>query len=389
MGVLCGVPLVGSLIGVGPIAYLLPLGVFLVAVFLRVVASGRPTASPEVAVYAGVVVVFLAWMSATALWAIPGLNPDDDLQLLAALVAFVVVAAFALDEDAIETGIYAMLVAAVLAAGYVFWSYISQGTLRGYGALQGQYLLVAQLVGLGTVLSVLRALTTQGIERRFNVVCAVVLLAGLGLSLARGALLSAMGLSVMGAFYANVLERGSRKSFQAWLRRFAARAMLFVSVLGAVGIAVGSALRVERTRLRLIRLVSGGELSEGERIQMWRRAWENISTAPVFGHGLGSSGVMSGRGPDLYPHNWVLQVWLDGGMLGLVLCLTALAIPILFAVPLGRGRPRSAVARWLPLGGAYAFLVLEYSKSSDFYTARLLLVIGAAWIYSVRPPRSA
>lgn len=391
VGLLAGVPLLRSLTGIGTVAYAIPLGAFLCATLLRGAVSGRITATPVVLFYVLLTTSFVTWMGASALWALPDLDVMDDVVVLGALLVFAGLAASALDEEAVEAGIYAVLAAALLGAAYVFGSYIAAGSLRGYGALQGQYLPVAQLVGLGTVLAVLRAVTTIELERRLNTVAALFLLGGLALSLARGALLSALLLSLAGAVYASWLQGSERRSFQAWLRHSAARLALASSVVGAIGLAIGSALSVERTRLRLLRLFSGGELSQGGRGQMWGTAWDNIARAPFFGHGLGTSGVMSGRTEDLYPHNWALQVWLDGGVVGLLLTLALIALPLIAVLPALRRGSRSAspASRWLPVCGAYSFLVLEYTKSFNFYTARMLLVLGVLLLYAARAPRPA
>ena len=71
-------------------------------------------------------------------------------------------------------------------------------------------------------------------------------------------------------------------------------------------------------------------LSWEHRLRMWSYSWELIRQAPLIGHGFDSSRVfdeLSFRAPDgrdiivmsLHPHNIGLQIWLETGMIGVIL----------------------------------------------------------------------
>jgi O-antigen ligase len=98
---------------------------------------------------------------------------------------------------------------------------------------------------------------------------------------------------------------------------------------------------------------------------------------------------MSGAGEDDYPHNWLLQVWLDGGVVAAVLCLATLAIAPAVIVRLGRRARLVRRVVWLPLLGAYIFLLLEFAKSSDFYAERGLFALAVLAVYASRSPADA
>jgi O-antigen ligase len=387
LGLLIATPLVGYFTGLGPEIYVVPLAVLVLAAALGAIEPNGLGIPPAAGLYLGLFTSFISWMGLASVWSIPGITSSDDLTLLAAMLSITVASAIAFDESAVEVAILSALTAAVCVAGYVFWVYWSEGSLSGYGAISEIYLLVAQITGLGAVLAVVRALTQTGRRRLAAVVLALVLLLALALSLARGALFAAVLVILAAAGYwnLNLRARRRRRSFKGWLHDELKKLGLVASVLGGVGLTLGSALQVERTRLRVERLLSGRELAEGGRGKLWREAWEAIANAPFFGYGLGSSGVMSGTTEQLYPHNWALQVWLDGGLIGLMLCVATLSLPIVYVMAQSR-RPaeKQLVTRWLPLLAVYIFLLLEYSKSSDFYSARLVFVIGLTLIYAAR-----
>src|SRR5690606_9694581 len=127
------------------------------------------------------------------------------------------------------------------------------------------------------------------------------LLAALALSLGRMSLLSAIFLVVLLSFYGIIDVRRHERGVRRVAAFFNFSAMAIIVPLGLLW----GATRVERTAARLNRLFSGiqNELSAGGRGDLWAAAWRGIADAPVFGHGLGSNGIIS-SGDDMgYPHN--------------------------------------------------------------------------------------
>jgi O-antigen ligase len=378
LGILLGAPIIGLVTGIGQLAYFLPLGILALSAGLRGATSPRLTLPGSVLAFGGLLVLFIVWMGFSSLWAAPTISTADDLVLLVGILVMALGFIVATDGRASDNAVSFAIFVALCVAAYVFWMYLSSGALRGYGALSANYPLIAQITGFGAVLAVVRAMTRDGSARRRDVALALVLLPALALSLARGALLGAILVTVVSAVYCHLTLGRFRihRHFREWSRAVSGRLVAVTVVLGGIVLTLFSALRVERTRARLERLFSGRELTEGGRVQLWREAWHNISDAPLIGHGLGSSGIMSGTGQQLYPHNWALQVWLDGGIVGLVLCALALAAPPAYAVLRTRRKGRHLVRSWLPLAAGYVFILLEYSKSQNFYTSRLLFVLG-------------
>lgn len=377
--ILIGMPFLRTFFGLPAAAHVAPIALLLLSVALRMPAGGVRVPKAVLALVV-VSVAFLSWMMASSIWSSTGAGFGDDLLQLTSLLVVVLATAAAFDQASAERAVDVLIAGSLVAASYVFWTYVQAGSLRGWGLFSGDYLTVAQFVGIGAVMASLRAMTVTATGLR--VAIAIVLMAGLALSLARGALLSALLVVAAGGVYVALQSRRPAWSVGSWIGVQLRRARRFLILAAGVGVVILGAFQVERTRLRLLRLVLGGELFGGPRARLWERAAASIGDAPVLGHGLGSSGLMSGAGEGDYPHNWLLQVWLDGGVVAVILCLATLAIAPGAIARLGRGARVARKAVWLPLLGAYLFLLLEFSKSSDFYAARGLFALAVLAVYA-------
>ena len=260
------------------------------------------------------------------------------------------------------------------------FDYLMVGDLSGYSVRVYEFYLTAStLIGIGAVGATLQYVVSENDKWKWGLL-AIFLLIALSLSLGRGALVfSLLSIAFFSSYVTlkNLLESTSLKLRLQTIYKF-------FCVLFLIFICLYIALHVERTRNRLIRPFTGNELEEGGRGLLWQEAWSNISGAPFFGHGLGSSGLLSAGFEQGYPHNLFLQVWLDGGIIGVLLLTVSVGFPIALSVRRGF---RGKIARdksWIPFVGIYLFIIGEYSKSANFYTARSLFIFGicAAWILS-------
>jgi len=140
-------------------------------------------------------------------------------------------------------------------------------------------------------------------------------------------------------------------------------------------------LNVERTKSRLIRMISiKNELMRGGRGIRWKNAWEGIIDSPFFGYGLGGNGLIIGN-DSYYPHNMLLQIWLDGGIVALILGILFMTYPIYLYfknTKYTKYDPTSTILLLL-----YLFYCLYYSKSGNFYTARVLIISGVLLVFWV------
>lgn len=95
---------------------------------------------------------------------------------------------------------------------------------------------------------------------------------------------------------------------------------------------VGYSLRGHTLR-RIQILSDGGGSSLGTRVDMFYSSLEYIAQSPIFGHGIGSFGILY-QSDDIrkYPHNIILEIFVEAGVVGTILFITLLSIPYLIAM---------------------------------------------------------
>lgn len=231
------------------------------------------------------------------------------------------------------------------------------------------YLTVSSVIGLGYVL----VISLICIDNRFTsikVLIAAFILFGLSLSYARGAFLSSLLITLLSAIWMLL----SRNRFS-----FGKKFVLSLAMISLILLSVYSAMSVERTAGRLVRIFEGSELEVGGRGSLWHTSWRNINESPFIGYGLGSHGLKAGTHEGGYPHNLFLQVLLDSGIIGLVLLIIVCFLPVysFYKLLLLKNTPVGIVGIFY----MYTFMLLEFSKSSNFYTARIFFVFGYFIVY--------
>jgi O-antigen ligase len=368
--------------GVGLYVYAIPVVVLATVGIWRLMSPEKHRIPRVVTFYVSLWLLFICWLLASSLWRIRGIGVYTETILLVGMMGFAVLAVFALSPGVIKKAVPAFYVVGFAVAVFVFGSYLQAGSLRGYGSvLAGSYLVTARVLGLGAVAASLRLMTRGGWSTPLALTAAV-LITALGFSLARGALLSTLGILLLTAIFLALRLPTHRETIWAWLRSRIKKISLGFGVIAVIGLAIVAALQVERNAVRLRRMFSGNELEVGGRGALWSTSLENITESPILGYGLGSSGVMAGAHEGYYPHNLFLQVWLDGGIVAFLLLAVLLAFPFGHAAwYLRRNGLKSSV--WIEYLGLFTFLILEYSKSTDFYTARLLVIVGVMAVWAV------
>ena len=136
------------------------------------------------------------------------------------------------------------------------------------------------------------------------------------------------------AFSAAVIPLlGSRRRW-----RTSARSRRRGSVIAMLLISIGAAYfcwgyvgdqRELSTLRRLETLVSGNDFggSAETRLDMWRACFQVWPEKPVFGHGLGSFSVLYQNVDErLFPHNMVLELAVETGLVGVVLLMLLLLV---------------------------------------------------------------
>jgi len=369
------IPVLRAVIGVGNIVYVVPLA-FLLATL--VVVSSRSKASRPFLVrfFVLLAMILCMWLLLTSCWSI---SPDQvvaDVILVCYLIALLIVVPFMCTPGVLVWTLNWIVAAGLFTAGVVFVSYCQAGSLRGFGTFIAEFYLTASvLLGASVVVTGARLSVARRAGLRQFVVLSV-LLGGLALSLGRMALLSTITLMVILELYSVSLRKRTKNNPKNTFRAMVAGIVLLAM---AAGLLWGS-FQVERTATRLDRLFFNPavELTHG-RGGLWATAWKNIHSAPLFGHGLGSNGLMSGVSDSDYPHNLILQVWLDAGIIGVVLLVTMLFIPLLV---FWHRRWNEGSRAALPFVAMYIFFVMQYQVSYNAYTARGVVLMGLLTTFS-------
>lgn len=364
--------------GLPGMAYVIPFGMLSALSVLKLLEMRVPRPASSIW-FVFVSITLLAWLMATATWTISPEQFYEDLSLIAALI-FIVASAFILSSpDSIRWTMVYTVAAAVITTLWIIAQYVGTGSLSGYNlVLSDSYLTIAQLVGIGAVGAVVSALV-EGKWRAFWAIGGILSLLGLSLALARGALLSTIGVIVLVTVYLGataILREIERLRSGKMSRSMPSRILLLLAPVGLVVATIYSALQVERTAVMLRRFFSGNELIRGGRGEIWAKSWASISESPLVGYGLGGSGLSAGQSDGDHAHNLLLQVWLDGGFFAMLMLLALLILPFMIAFLRQRRYLHSGAFEWLPFLAAYSFMILEFSKSGNLYSARGLFLFG-------------
>lgn len=330
--------------------------------------------------FIGLSLLLFGWLLASVFWTASNEQYARDALLVVGLSVLVVSIPFLIGENTLRAALGTLCTVGCAVGVYVIYGYATVDSLAGYDVIFGDfYLTVAQSIGAATV--GLTVYTLFAPDRRWwQILLVPFLFLTLALSLARGALLFALFVVVLAVFYALYRKPLGRSSIGAYLKGIAGKTVGAGAILGVGAVVFAVALTVEKTARRLFLLFSGGGSSVALRLKLWRASWESISEAPILGYGLGSNGLMAGATEVTYPHNFLLQVWLDGGIMAALLTLIVVSLP-LWAFLTSKKR---AGAINLSLLGVYIFMVLEYSKSYNFYTSRLLFIFCILSVSSFR-----
>ncbi|MFH0793366.1 MAG: O-antigen ligase family protein [bacterium] len=240
------------------------------------------------------------------------------------------------------------------------------------------------------------ALVMMKAPRWLNVLGCATLALGLEaaiLTASRGGLVSvAVGLAVALALIGKTALSEGR-------RRLAASALIFVMVAGIVGsiqfrsrpqnasepLAAQRVGSQESDKTSLLERLSS-QSTVRERIYYLQTAWELFRRAPVAGNGAGAYGTLypqarqPGAQESQYAHNFVAQVAVEQGLVGLGLLVAALAIAIHCMILSWRDAcsKNDGICRLLtmaPIAGSAAFLV-NGLVDFGFYVANLFALFG-------------
>lgn len=234
----------------------------------------------------------------------------------------------------------------------------------------GVGLIAGEIVGLGAIILIYGS--ERPIVKLWGVSLCVFLMLYLG---ARGPALFFIAIGSLIAIAAVPVSLRNVRHFS-----YPALRSLVLTVVGVIIVAsnIDWQIILDATESGLSRFLMLFESDKGQsvsaRVKMISDAIYHIERSPVFGHGLGSYGlIVYGEDFRAYPHNGFLEIWFESGVFGLLLFITFIASAVTVGVK------NCCYA----LSFAIIYLTLNFLKSSSLEELRILfLLCGMTCSYS-------
>jgi O-antigen ligase len=319
------------------------------------------------------VLAFYATMAATALWAPDGADPDKllELGLVLACVVGTLRLTRAIGPQALMTLVWRWLIPILSVFAVV--GAITSGAGGRLAILGGGPNVFGRNMGILCV--AMLGATVQGTGGRVALGGVVVTGALVLLSGSRGALLATTaGIAAVLWFEAGRLRRIATVGITV--------AIVTVGVLGLTDLGTDA---IEMFRHRVLHLAIEDRYDSG-RTDVYLRAWELGRGSSWTGIGLAGFEIL---GNHVYPHNLLLEVFCEGGLLGIVMLALVLGPPLWALVRRHSGpAPRDYAAFVVALVSAQ-FSGDLYDSRTVFVLAGLLTVLAGADPErgaAVRPP---
>lgn len=348
LGLLAGdqpLPVLGSAIGSPQVRHLVLLaGISLLPV---VMSSPNRREKGSATAFVTALTVFLCYLAITSLWSPTGADPVPvmlDLGMILAFVVLTVLCAGRMDSEAwMLLWIFVLTFSIVFGLAGLAGGGLGAERMTAFGAGPNVYV---RIVGVGAVIGTFLALRTGRLvwfAAASFLVCTAILSGSRG-----GMLALAVALLLAGAIGVRWLVESRR------LMAFLIGAV--VVLLGIVALLGDVLEEVIFQRFGEQLLENGQTAGRGDLYQAGLELWAD---GPLVGRGIGSFAALYGHGYS-YTHNIVLDVLVDGGVLGLLLLLIAVLAPGPRVL-----RPRGGLEA--PLAATLGMLILVASQFSGTY----------------------
>lgn len=242
------------------------------------------------------------------------------------------------------------------------------------------YLLVGRVVGFGFLISLyltvfeLRSETNRIIGGLATTVFGIVLIASGGRGPLVAAILSAVVLVAIAVIARSDLSRGA----------ILCSGFVAGGVTSFVGVGLATLGVMPKTIKRLYKLVTGQRTASfGTRLEYYEEAIYQWSSSPMIGVGLGGWPLEYGLGDARgYPHNIVLELASELGLIGLLL----FALPITYVLYNLRPVPKRLLNP-LPalMTTLFVYMLINASVTGDITDNRYLFAIVGLFAYVFRP----
>ena len=351
------------------IALVIPIIFLLTVGMLCLYRDGTKRLQWNVVIYIYMVFLLFLYLLISALWNVYDVNLNENIINILFIGALIFSVAIAFNKRSVDYFLHWMVVFAVFTTFTYIYHYINIGSFRGYGI--PAYLTRSLILGMGAIIAISKLLFFENVNNKLYASITVFLFFGLSISLGRAALLAS---SMISLILIAVYYRNNWPKSYSMTEYFKNKSSLIVvlSILGVLGIVV---TQIERTFNRLIRLFTGREFTT-QRVDLWKDSVIGFFDAPIFGHGLSSSGPIIEFN---YPHNMYLQVLVEGGIFAFILLIIISLYPILKTYLLNR-RGLLSTYVWIPLISCYVFLIINFSLAINFYEGRVLVAMGLVMV---------
>lgn len=328
--------------------------------------------SQEQLIYVTLVFLLYACLITTATYSTEPSLYQDNLLLSIAQPLLMFIAIQTLLVGSVKFFLWVIKWIAVLTALRLLYSVTESESLWSYGSEYAEsYLTTGTMMALGLLIFTGQYLAL-GRFSKTNVICVLILVLGVSISLARAPIV----LTFITLFFVIPVVAFAKFDLSKALTRIIKfYAILLTCGFGVLIIALNNAYLSPKLH-RLLDL--GKELELGGRGNFWIKSWSAIESSPIIGHGIGTSGILSGSGASGYPHNIVLEAWIEGGLIAMLLVLSVLIFPVVVA--LKNTRRLVADPHAIGLLMCVIYLSLEYMKSETLYAIQLLLICSIVFI---------
>lgn len=364
-------PGISVFLGIG--LYHVSLVLFLLAIGLLVLRSESLGVSRSVLVVLLVFGLFLLYAGLSMWWSSSSayaLFKFSRLAVVCSLLVLAPVLAFP-EKDRVYSFLKLSLYMSLLVAALVVYGYFSPDYARPYEIYgSASHIRPGRAIGFGIVVATHYVLAARRSADRYAYGLVLgVLLFGIVISESRGPFVAAIGASGILILLDLSLTRG--ETYRAYL-------FVLLSALGLVALVVlhvvfGIAIP---TFDRIVPLLQGNlDPSTTGRLQLYYGGVVHWLESPVFGNGLGSFAPwFYGEDAMGYPHNFVIEILAELGLIGLLLFGAVLCVASRSLVANLRTHPVAIL-----LFGLLVFALLNASLSKDLQGNRILFgVIGLA-----------
>lgn len=327
--------------------------------------------------------VFLLYAAVSMVW-----SPSSSYgmhkfaRLLTICTVLIVVPALLFpDEGAVHRFFKLTVYVSIAVAVVIVLGFLSPAHSRPYYLLgTSNHLPTGRTMGFGVVVATYYVLSAETAgDRLVRGLMLGILLVGIVVSGSRGPFLATFASAGILVFLVFYVTRDEKERAFA----FVAGAGLSIAVLFGLHFGLGVSVP---TFDRIVPMVRGEfDTSNLRRLRIYRQAVLLWLQSPVFGGGIGSFGPwIHGSDMEEYPHNLVLELLAEFGLVGLLIFGALLAVALRDIVAVRREHPV-----WVLLLCLFIYALLNASFSQDLQGDRMIYaVIGLSTIFGLQTERS-